>query len=86
MAVRRRWRIGPAKREKIVTQMMSVLQADADPRNVVAAAKVLVQMVGQNQADEHLAEKNARLDEGKATEGVAVMPMKFVEGVDESKL
>lgn len=85
-AVRRRWKIGPAKRDTIVTSMMSVLEADADPRNVVAAAKVLVQMVAQNQADEHLADKNARIDAGKATDSLTVVPTKFIEGVDESKL
>lgn len=78
-AVRRRWKIGPAKRDTIVTSMMSVLEADADPRNVVAAAKVLVQMVAQNQADEHLADKNARLDEGKATENIAGVQYTIVE-------
>lgn len=44
-----------------------VAEAPADA-NAVRAASVVVQMTAQNQADEHLADKNERLDAGKATE------------------
>lgn len=41
--------------------------------NAISAAKVLVAMAGQNQADRHLDDKNARLDAGKATERVLLI-------------
>jgi hypothetical protein len=35
-------------------------------------------MEAQNQADEHLAEKHDRLDDGKATEGVQVVKVEIL--------
>lgn len=57
-----------------------------DQRGIKGCVETLATIIGQQEARAMFEEKNARLDEGKATEGVAVMPMKFVEGVDESKL
>lgn len=84
-AVRNRWKVDEANREKIVTRLMEIvekreasvmtkggpcaLDGPADT-NANAAARVLVAMEQQNQADEHLADKNDRLDAGKATERV----------------
>ena len=39
-------------------------------KHINSAAKTLVMMEGQCQADEHLDEKHARLDNGQATEAV----------------
>lgn len=38
---------------------------------LVSVAKTAAMMEGQHQADEHLADKNARLDAGKLTENIA---------------
>lgn len=67
--VKERWKVTPKKRQEIIERLMKVvgkdkcevmtkvgpcfLDAPAD-KNAVAAAKVLVAMVGQNQEDEHL--------------------------------
>lgn len=58
-----------AKREvSVMTQEgPAMMEAPADA-NALRAAAVLVQMEAQNQADDHLADKNARLDAGKPTE------------------
>lgn len=52
--------------------------------NAIAAARVLVAMEGQNQADRHIDDKNARLDAGHSTENVAHAVV--VKGVDTSLL
>ena len=39
-----------------------------DQRGVNGCVKTLALLEGQNQADEHIEDKNKRLDEGKATE------------------
>ena len=46
---------------KLATERGSVREIDS-------CVRTLAMLEGQQQADEHLAEKNARLDEGKATE------------------
>ena len=45
-------------------------RVDAGVRGATSAAKTLAMMEGQCQADEHLDEKHARLDNGQATEAV----------------
>lgn len=57
-----------------------------DNRGIRGCVDTLAKLEGQNQADEHLADKNARIDAGKATDSLTVVPTKFIEGVDESKL
>jgi hypothetical protein len=42
---------------------------------IVDVSKTLVVIEGQNQTDDHLADKNDRLDQGKLTERVAVEPV-----------
>lgn len=56
-----------------------------DHRAVTGCVDTLRGLEAQNQADEHLAEKHRRLDEGKATENINV-PIKFIRGVDESQV
>lgn len=82
-AMRERWAV-PAdvqqlavERLKMIIQKPTVttmtqegpasLDGPADA-NAVRAASVLVAMSAQNQADDHLADKNSRLDAGKPTE------------------
>ncbi len=50
-----------------------VTDSDEDPRNRIGAAKVLVAIEQQNQADDHLTDKNDRIDTGKATETVMIV-------------
>lgn len=84
-AVRERWPMEQGKRATLVRRLYGIaektivdvpvkdgvypseLHAD---QNAIAAARVLAQMEGQNQADEHLDDKNARLDSGQPTESV----------------
>jgi hypothetical protein len=70
---------------KPVVQVMTVdgvkhLDGPADA-NAVRAASVLAQMESQNQADDHLADKNERLDAGKATDRVALVPNIILRGL-----
>ena len=43
-----------------------------DQRAMVSCVRTLACLEGQNQADEHLMQKYARLDDGKPTDGVAI--------------
>lgn len=56
-----------------------------DHRAVTGCVDTLRGLEAQNQADEHLAEKHRRLDEGKATERVEA-PIKFIKGVEPGDL
>ena len=67
---------------------MSTMQDSHDPELAMQAASLVLSAVktaavleGQNQADDHMEEKNARIDEGKATERVE-MPVKFIRGTE----
>lgn len=76
-AIRQRWPI-PEEVRKAVVDRMAGFVADPliDPDRAIAAARMIGVAEGQNQADDHLRDKNARLDEGKATENVAVRTVK----------
>jgi hypothetical protein len=100
-AIRRRWPV-PEKTmaaaiqrletivEKATVTVMTQdgpmsLDAPADA-NAVRAAAVLAQMESQNQADDHLADKNSRIDAGKPTElGGVVFSTPLTEGVYEER-
>lgn len=49
---------------------IEIAVASQDARNIAGCVKTLAVLEGQNQADEHLEEKYARLDSGQATETV----------------
>ncbi len=82
-AIRERWPVDPEimkrviaradalvqKTTKTVATQMGPVEVDADD-GALAAMKVILAANAQNQADDHLADKNARLDAGKATENV----------------
>jgi len=52
---------------------------------VLSAVKTAAIIEAQNQADEHLEDKNARLDAGALTDRVET-PIKFIKGVDGDAL
>jgi hypothetical protein len=82
----KRWRgISDDVKDEIVTITMKAARASAgmidsgDPqlidsgvRGATSAARTLVMIEGQNQTDEHLDEKNARLDAGLSTENIGM--------------
>jgi hypothetical protein len=55
-----------------------------DHRNIRGCVETLAKLEGQNQADEHLAEKYDRIDTGKGTD--AIVPVKYISGVDDTAL
>lgn len=95
----KRWRgITSDKKEKWVEQLARAGDAAADlvdspdPQTRLQAVSAMTSVVrtaaaieGQNQADEHVADKNERLDAGKATENV-VHGVKYIEGVGEEAI
>lgn len=74
-----------AQAVKALKVAMRLALEKGDHRAAAGCVDTLARLEAQNQADEHLAEKNARLDAGKATERVEA-PIKFIKGVDEAKL
>ena len=68
----RRWGLPPALKAKLISKIDAHLDLADDGRVIAALGKVLTTMEGQNQVDEHVSEKNARLDTGKPTERVSI--------------
>lgn len=85
MAIRQRWGDIETTKKKAVQFIDDVLSDvfPADVRDKNAAVKTLAVIEGQNQADEHLADKNSRLDSGKPTEAVQ---FKAFLGIDPDKV
>ncbi len=95
-AIRQRWAIPADVQEEAVKRLKQIihkpvvrvmtvngpepLDGPADA-NAVRAAAVLTQMTAQNQADDHLADKNARLDAGQATERLSLEPVLIREAI-----
>jgi hypothetical protein len=79
-----RWPVSAKLKAKLAAKLEDCLDREEDGRIVASLGKVLTAMEGQNQADDHLADKNSRLDNGKATERVdhAVI----VTGIDPEAL
>lgn len=71
-----RWKMSKEKAEKLLDHVMDLGLASDVARDAAAAAKTVIAAEAQNQADEHLDEKNKRLDEGKPTESVGVRVFK----------
>jgi hypothetical protein len=70
-----RWRIPLALKDKMVGAIdwaLDQAQADGDAKTVAGLVKTAAVLEGQNQADEHLAEKNKRLDDGLPTDNVTI--------------
>lgn len=76
-AMNKRWPIPEKTRAALVERMTKfALDENLDPDRSMAATRLLMAGEGQNQADDHLREKNERLDEGKSTENVNVRTVK----------
>ena len=73
---------------ELVAALDEVPQVDKPEKRAdirASVARTFAMIEAQNQADDHLAEKNARLDAGKPTEGVAVQPIVY-RGVEDKDL
>lgn len=69
-ALKHRWPIPDHMRPKIVDRLVDIATASPDDSDAIKAASVLRTMDGDNLTAEIEAEKNARLDSGKATQAV----------------
>jgi hypothetical protein len=61
------WDVQPERMRKVLARVEQLVDSP-DQRIAVRAVSVYVGIVGQVQGDYHLADKNARIDAGKATE------------------
>jgi len=69
---RKRWDISDAFKAELVQGLRAALNAaaiDGDYKTVNDCVRTAAVLEKMNQDDEHLAEKNARLDDGKPTDG-----------------
>jgi len=72
-ALKNRWPIRKDYRGPIMDRMMKLALTDGIPaREVLTAVKALLEADRQNQADEHLANKNHRIDTGLDTEKIGI--------------
>lgn len=63
----------PERRAQVLAdydEAMVIARGSGDLRAIASLLKVAVAIEAQNQADEHLAEKYDRIDEGKATDNI----------------
>lgn len=67
-ATKARWPVSDAVKAKLAAKLEDCLDREEDGRIVASLGKVLTAMEAQNQADDHLEDKNKRLDDGKPTE------------------
>lgn len=68
-ALKRRWPVSDEVKVRLLEQCAKHLSAnELDARELAGIGRVLAALESQNQADEHLADKNDRIDAGKATE------------------
>lgn len=75
-AIKKRWGISDEVRESIIKSTVEAMEsaaAEGNARDVAGCARVLVAAEAQNQADDHLADRNDRLDSGKPTDSIAVV-------------
>jgi len=70
---RMRWNIDAGLKDAIIARMRDVVEDPKATRRLkMRAAKIIMGAEEQNQADQHLAIKNGRLDAGELTEHVAI--------------
>lgn len=96
----KRWRgLDDAKKDKFIAGLeeahdtaREVMRSSVEVRDqlsaaglVLSAVKTAAMIEAQHQADEHLDDKNARLDAGAVTDRVET-PIKFIRGVDGDAL
>lgn len=80
-----RWPITDSLKRKLLDKIEAALDTAEDARDIRGLGQVIVAMEAQRQADEHLDDKNSRLDSGKATENIAHR-MQVIEGIDAEAL
>jgi len=79
VAIKRRWPLSEKQRADMANKAYeSFMQSDND-RVISGVGKLLATMESQNQADEHLADKNNRLDNNKPT---AITQVRVVDDTD----
>ena len=70
----KRWAVTDEFKAELIQALRAataIAMANGVSRDINDCVKTAAVLEGQNQADQHLDEKNARLDEGKPTESVA---------------
>ena len=77
----------PPRYVKALDYALTLAIEARDNRGIRGCVETLATIIGQQEAARMYEDKCRRLDAGKLTESVGVQtPVKFIEGVDESKL
>lgn len=63
-----RWPTTSEQRKRILEKLEKAVGDAETPRDVAALARAFASIEAQNQADDHLLDKNDRIDSGQATE------------------
>jgi hypothetical protein len=71
-ALKERWPVSDTMKRRLLAQVGKALRKELEPRALGQLGRIIITAEGQNQADEHLADKNARIDGGQATEGLDI--------------
>jgi hypothetical protein len=71
-AITQRWAIDTKRRDLYLAKLDAAIEKAEKPRDIASVVNTLLSMEAQNQADEHAAEKNKRLDEGLPTDNVVI--------------
>jgi hypothetical protein len=85
---RARWIVPESKRQDLKAKLdraLDLAEGAGDYEGVFSGVKTYLGMAAQDQADDHIEEKNARLDEGKATENVG-HTLRFIKGIEEGDI
>lgn len=77
-AIKRRWKVPEEMKELLLSRAMQVLQTTDDDRAIVGIGRLVVQMEGQNQADEHLEERYQQ-EQGRQAETIRDVMMEAPE-------
>lgn len=75
-AVRQGWNVSKAMKDKVLKMAEEVIDTSVIARDRIAAAKLAIEADKVDQADEHLRDKNERIDGGKATDATTVHVLK----------
>lgn len=63
-----RFGISRERKDRLIGRLFEIVDTSEDLRAVVGAGKGILAAEAMNQTDEHLADKNARMDAGKPTD------------------
>lgn len=75
-ATRNRWPITPEMKEMVINRLANIVARSESEERASTAARTMMMAEGQNQADDHVREKNERIDSGKATDASTVRVLK----------